>query len=181
VRGAGATLALVGAVALLAGCAAWSPEPPASDLLLARADTLAQQGDVPGAAGLYIEVMNRYPDTPAALRARTARDALTTIQKLRVDLAAREADLVAVRRDLAARQSDLAARESALAARESELARVQQESAAREAELNKLRAEIVARQADITRLTAESDRLRADLDQLNRIDLRLEQSGAKRR
>ena len=45
----------------------------------------------------------------------------------------------------------------------------------------RLRSEVAARQADVARLSAEFERLRADLDQLKRIDMRLEQEGAKRR
>jgi chromosome segregation ATPase len=174
VRRAAAALALVGALALLAGCAAWSPRSGASEELLARADTLTGQGDHPGAISAYDEVMRRYADTPAAARARLVRDTLLTIQTLRRDLAARATELADTRRDLAARETELAARAA-------ELARLQRDVSVRDAELNKLRAEIVARQADITRLASEAERLRADLDQLNRLDLRLEQSGAKRR
>lgn len=183
-----AALALAGALALPAGCIVPSSRPQSSERLLAWADSLTGQGDYPGAVGAYDELIRRYPETPAAARARSVREALLVIEKLRVDLAARDAELAEARRALAAREGDLAAREGDLAVREEELAarasdvvRLRQDVTARDAELNKLRAEVVARQAEVTRLATESERLRADLDKLNRLDLRLEQSGAKRR
>ncbi len=146
-------LALAAVGMVLAGCAAWSPTSRASNDLLAKGDALAKQGDDSGALTAYAEVIARYPETPAASRARILRDALGTIQKLR-------AELTAFQRDLAAR--------------EVELARLGRDVASRDRELTRLRAEI-------TRLATESNRLRADLDQLKRIDLRLEQESAKRR
>jgi uncharacterized protein (DUF3084 family) len=182
------TLALPCALSLLAGCATWSPRSLAAEHLAARADTLAEQGDVHGAARVYAKVVSQYPETPAASRARMVGDTLAAVDTLTADLAARDAELGAARRDIAAREAALAARAAELAAREADIVRLQQEVAARDAELTRVRAdvaarqaEIAARQAEITRLAAESERLRADLEQLNRLDLRLEQSGARRR
>ena len=147
-------LALTVVGMLLAGCAAWSPASRASNELLAKGDALAEQGAYGAALTAYSEVIGRYPETPAASRARILSEALSSVQKL-------DTALTALRRDLAAR--------------EVELARLQREVASRDLELTRLRTEIAARRTDITRLATESERLRADLDQLKRSDLRLEQ------
>jgi tetratricopeptide (TPR) repeat protein len=131
----------------LAGCAAWSPTSRAANDLLAKGDTLAAQGEHGAAISAYSEVIGRYPETPAASRARILREALVSVQKL-------DTALIALRRDLAAR--------------EVELGRLQRDVATRDLELTRLRTEI-------GRLASESERLRADLDQLKRSDLRLEQ------
>lgn len=162
-----ARLAWLGGAVLLAGCAVSSSTTSLPDALLARADTLAGQGDETGAITAYSEVIGRYPDTPAASHARILRKALGTIRALRTDVAARDTQLTALRRDLAAREGEVARRD--------------RDVVSRDLELTRRRAEIAARQADVTRLAAEAERLRADLDRLKRIDLRLEQEGGKRR
>jgi TolA-binding protein len=167
--------------ACLGGCAFLTPDPRATDDLLGKADSLAAQGQNRAAIAAYAEVVSRYPATPAAARARVLRDTLGTTEKLRADLRAREVDLRARDGDLRARDTELASVRRDLAAREADLVRAQSDVAARDLEVARLRSEVAARQADVARLSAEFERLRADLDQLKRIDMRLEQEGAKRR
>jgi len=167
--------------ACLHGCALLVPESRTADEMLRKADALAAGGDERGAIVAYSAVANRYPDLAEGTRARILRNALQAVQQLGGDLRAREAEVATARRDLAAARRDLATREAELAAREADLVRLLGDLTARDQELGRLRGEVAARQSDVTRLSAESERLRADIDQLKRIDLRLEQEGARRR
>jgi chromosome segregation ATPase len=173
-------------VACLQGCATLSTESRAAEEMLLKADALAARGDDRGASAAYAEVAARYPDLPAGSRARILRDALDTVQRLRAEVQSRATELVAARRELAERRRELAVREADLArlhgdlARlHGDLARVHGELGVRDQEVSRLRVEVAARQSDVTRLSAESERLRADIDQLKRIDLRIEQEGAR--
>jgi TolA-binding protein len=174
----GARTLIAGALALcLGGCTfltGLTADSRAGEDLLDKADALAARGQDRAAITAYAEVVGRYPETPAATRARVLRDTLGRAEKLRADLRTRDGDL-------RARDTELASVRRELAAREADLARAQSEVAARDLEVSRLRSEVAARQSDVARLSAEFERLRADLDQLKRIDLRLEQEGAKRR
>ena len=110
----------------------------------------ARYGD---AVQLYEEFLRANPEHPAAARARAAQAALGRLitveaeaERLRKDVAARDAEVAQLRRDLAGRTS---------------------ETAGRTAEVARLRRDLEARQAEV-------DRLKADLDRLRSIDLRRE-------
>jgi uncharacterized protein (DUF3084 family) len=173
-------------VACLQGCVTLSAESRAAEQMLLKADALAARGDERGAIAAYGEVAARYPDLPAGSRAGVLRDALDTVQKLRAELRSRDTDLATARREvaewrrqLATREGDLARLHGDLARVHGDLARVHGELSVRDQEVSRLRVEVAARQSDVTRLSAESERLRADIDQLKRIDLRIEQEGAR--
>lgn len=161
------TRALVGAIIVcLAGCSA-SPAAPPSVALLDEAERRAAQGDYAAAVNLYEDVL-AFQSNPAVLaKARAGRDTVAGLlaargeaDRLRQQLAAREAEILRLRDALVTRERALAAQERALAVRDGELAQV--------------RHELAARQAEIRQLSAETDKLRADLDNLRRIDLNLE-------
>lgn len=136
------------ALAALGGCAARWPfvgEHPSAGLLRV-ADDLASRGEFETARAKYDELATKYPDAPAAPRARAVRDALAKILETREQIER-------LRGELAAREAELARLRQSLSTRETELARARQE---------------------LQRIGTEADRLRADLEELKRIDLRLE-------
>jgi len=105
------------ALATLGGCAGRWPfvaEHPSAKLLRA-ADDLASRGEFETARAAYDELAAKYPDAPGAPRARAIRDALARIletqeqiERLRAELAAREAEMARLRQSLGARETELA-------------------------------------------------------------------------
>jgi tetratricopeptide (TPR) repeat protein len=102
---------VVAAVSLiaLAGCAFIMPT-----ALLDRADRLVAKGDYAAAVRTYDELLARYPDDPTAPRALAARDILggllaarDDINRLRKELASREAELGRIKQDLDRLRDDL--------------------------------------------------------------------------
>lgn len=158
-------VALVAAlVALAAGCSTMAstttPTPttsvpvPVTDPLR-RADEEMAAAHYRDAVALYEEFVRANPQHPAAVRARAAQGALTALietqgerDRLRAEVAAREADIARLRQELGTRTT---------------------ETAGRTAEVTRLRRDLDARQAEV-------DRLKADLDRLRSIDLRREPS-----
>jgi TolA-binding protein len=109
---------LAASLFLLVGCTA------APNALLDRADRQIAQGDYIAAVRTYDELLARYPDDSAALRAWAGRDILggllaarDDVSRLRKELTAREAELGRIKQDL----------ESQLSAREAELGRIKQD------------------------------------------------------
>lgn len=147
-------LARVVVALALAGCATATPPPPPPDPLR-TADQEMAAAHYREAAKLYEDFLHANPQHPAADRARAAQGVLTALtaaqgerDRLRADLAARDAEIARLRQDLGARAG---------------------EAAGRTAEVNRLRRDLDARQAEI-------DRLKTDLDRLRSIDLRREPS-----
>lgn len=139
--------ALILAVLALGGCAGrWPFAEDPSAKLLRVADDLASRGEFETARAAYDEVVTKYPDTPAAPRARSIRDALARIVETRDQIER-------LRKELAVRETELTQLKQSLGVRETELARARQE---------------------LQRLGTEADRLRSALEELKRIDLRLE-------
>jgi TolA-binding protein len=158
------TRPVVGAIMLcLAGCLTPPPPRPTAQLLT-HADRLVAQGDFAGAVDAYEDILVAYPDDPLAPRARAGREAAARIVVSRREV---DGEIERLRAELAARDAELAAREAAL----SEL---RQELTARAGEVSRLQQELSSRQAELQRLAAEADRLRGDLEKLKHLDLKLE-------
>jgi len=143
--------ALAVALVLAAGCAT---APPAPDPL-ARADQQMAAARYRDAARLYEEFIRTNPEHPSAVRARAAQGALDKLltaqddlERLRAEVATKDAEVARLRQELAARGA---------------------ETASRNADLGRLRRDLEARQAEV-------DRLKADLERLRSIDLRREPS-----
>ena len=146
--------ALLGLATVGAGCASITRSAAPPDPLQ-PADQEMGAAHYRDAVALYEEFIRAHPEHPAAARARAAQGALAALiaaqgerDRLRSELAARDADIARLRQELGARTT---------------------ESAGRSAEVTRLRRDLDARQAEV-------DRLKADLDRLRSIDLRREPS-----
>jgi hypothetical protein len=122
-----------------------------------KADRLVDQGEYARAVQAYDELLERYPDDAAALRAPSRREAIVRL------VAARE-EVERLRQALSARERELQQAREAL---ERELQQAREALAARDTEVQRHRQEL-------QRVTAESERLRSDLEKLKRIDLEIE-------
>lgn len=87
-------------ILLVGGCASAAAWPWWRSAELARADRLAQEGDYAAAMAAYDTYLAKHSDSAEAKRARMSRDTLASIlalqreiERLREDLANREADL----------------------------------------------------------------------------------------
>ncbi len=96
-----AALALV--LMLASGCASWrgwSLFGP-SAAALAKADRLAEQGDLEAAVAAYDEFLERYPRDADAPRAQMSREAAATIVATRAELARLTQETARPREELA--------------------------------------------------------------------------------
>ena len=87
-------------ILLAGGCASAAAWPWWRSAELSKADGLAQRGDYDAAVAAYDTYLAKYSDSAEAGRARMSRDTLASIlalrreiERLREDLANREADL----------------------------------------------------------------------------------------
>ncbi len=151
---------------LLAGCATWPFARPAAPLL-AQADALAAEGHFAEALRAYDDVLARYPHDREATSIAARRD---TVQAV----VAAQSEIDRLKGELAAREAQLAAARAEVAEAESQRERLAHDLASRDTELSRARREVVARQAEATRLAAEAEQLRSDLEDLKRIEMRIE-------
>lgn len=158
--------------ALCAGCAGLDrlrarPEAPSEPArLVARAETLARQGQSSEARNLYARVV-----------AEPARDALHakalySLGRLQVDPSSGLRDYGAAQATFKRFLSEYPGHEWESEARA--WSAVLAELAGREAELTARASELAAREAEVARLRHEAAKVGADLQRLKRIDLNLE-------
>ena len=164
---------MAGTVVALAGCVTVSaPTPPSpSAIMRERADRLVERGDHEAAVRAYDEILERYPEDREAWRARASRSVVTAMmtaqaEAVRLRQEARDSELQLQREVERVRQE--------LAVRDADLAQLRTDLAGRDTEVARLRQEITARQAELARLASETEQLRLDLEKLKNADMRLE-------